>query len=283
MTCRRAATVVSVPAAGDLAEPRRESDGEAARDVRNDRAAVRRARRTAEPLLDPIATDPRLGEVEAHERAQEAVGDDHVDARLRRVVRRAGRGPRRSTDRSWRPRRSRADAPGRRPRRGCGGPRSAGSRRRRARAWRRARPRAMRQRTSPCTRSISYSGAWKVSSFSGCAAAARSSARARCSGPGSGRASRARESASRCARGAPGIRASRSRSSSCAGSVTTAVCTERTAPVASSSEVRLRESAITTAGRAAVQLTQQRREQRQRRSRLRPTPRRAGWRSSAGG
>ena len=37
-------------------------------------------------LLKPKAPYPGLGQVETHQRAQEAIGDDHVDARLGRVV-----------------------------------------------------------------------------------------------------------------------------------------------------------------------------------------------------
>ena len=63
-------------------------------------------------------------EVEAGQRAQEAVGDDHVDARLRVGVDEAARGARRSPGRSWppRPRRATLTVPG--------GRRRAGARRR---------------------------------------------------------------------------------------------------------------------------------------------------------
>ena len=94
--------------------------------------------------------------------------DEHVDARLRVRVEPAADRATRSPGRSSRPR----------PRRGCArGPassrgaalrrRSPGSRRRRGRAGATSTPRSMRQRTMPRSPSISYSGAWKVSSSNG--------------------------------------------------------------------------------------------------------------------
>ena len=84
---------------------------------------------------------PRLGEVEPRERAQEAVGDDDVDARLRVRVEPAADPRARSPDRSSRPRprRGAMPCPGRRDGRSAGR-RSRGSRRRRGPAARRGRP-----------------------------------------------------------------------------------------------------------------------------------------------
>ena len=126
-----------------------------------------RARDRVRQLVDrPRSARPRLGEVEPGERAQEAVGDEHVDARLRVLVDPAADRRARSPDRSSRPRprRGAIAEPGVVARRRGAGRRSRGSRCRRGPAARRGCPCSMRQRTMPRSPSISYSGAWKVSS-----------------------------------------------------------------------------------------------------------------------
>ena len=84
------------------------------------------------------APDRRLLEVEARQRAQEAVRDEHVDLRLGVRVDEARSARSRSRGRSSRPRPRCARSPSPPPRAGSGGRRSRGSRRRCARAWRRA-------------------------------------------------------------------------------------------------------------------------------------------------